>query len=168
MRQRDTEEDRISMYADDSSTFKAWADMITCAREIIGRFEKASGGKLHDGKTIVMKIGKTRHVQMTSSQLGVEFRMMKDKEREGYLGDVIGHDVTEEERYGKILEEIEKIGQKWNRERIRHIWTSNSSKHTAAQQDQPQSISQHTEQQMRKKLKEKFGPSCGKDRRGEW
>jgi len=34
------------------------------------------------------------------------------------LGDVIGHGVTEEERYGKILEDIEETGQKWNRERI--------------------------------------------------
>ena len=39
---------------------------------------------------------------------------MTEEERESYLGDLIGHGVTEEERYGGI----EKTGEKWNRERI--------------------------------------------------
>ena len=106
------------MYADDSSTFIAQTDQVKEAREIIGRFEKASGGKLHDGKTRVMKMGRTRQRDLTNKQLGVEFEMMKDEEREQYLGDIIGHGVTEEERFGEILENIEKTGQKWNRERI--------------------------------------------------
>ena len=37
---------------------------------------------------------------------------MKEDERERYLGDVIGHEVTEEERYGDILEKIEETGQR--------------------------------------------------------
>ena len=34
---------------------------------------------------------------------------------ESYLGDLIGHGVTEEERYEGILANIEKTGEKWNR-----------------------------------------------------
>ena len=117
-KQNDTNDDRISMYADDSSTFVALTDMIKKAREIIGRYEKTTAGKLHDGKTLMMKLGITRQRDMTSKQLGVDFRVMEEGERESYLGDVIGHEVTEDERYEKILENIEETGQKWNRERI--------------------------------------------------
>ena len=117
-KQTDTEEDRISMYADDSSTFIAQTRMIMKARVIIERYERATAGKLHDGKTIMMKLGMTRQRDMTSKQLGVDFRVMLEEERESYLGDVIGHGVTEEERYGGILENIEETGQRWNRERI--------------------------------------------------
>ena len=55
---------------------------------------------------------------MTSKQLGVKFRVMTEEERESYLGDLIRHGVTEEERFGGILANIEKTGEKWNRERI--------------------------------------------------
>ena len=70
------------MYADDSSTFVALTDMIKKAREIIGRHEKTTAGKLHDGKTIMMKLGITRLRDMTSKQLGVDFRVMTEEERE--------------------------------------------------------------------------------------
>ena len=55
---------------------------------------------------------------MTSKQLGVKFRVMTEEQRESYLGDLIGHGVTEEERYGGIMANIDKTGEKWNRERI--------------------------------------------------
>jgi hypothetical protein len=106
------------MYADDSSTFVAQTDMIEKARYIIARYEKTTASKLHDGKTTMMKMGKTRQREMTSKQLGVDFRLMTEEERENYLGDVIGHGVTEEERYGDIMEKIEETGQRWNKERI--------------------------------------------------
>ena len=76
------------------------------AISIIVRFEKATGRKLHDGKTTVIKIGKTRTRQMTNKQLGVEFKILTDDERELYLGDIMGHDIDEAERYGPILERI--------------------------------------------------------------
>ena len=59
-KQTDTHDDRISMYTDDSSTFVAWTDMVKKARTIIERYEKTTAGKLHDGKTILMKLGRTR------------------------------------------------------------------------------------------------------------
>ena len=55
---------------------------------------------------------------MTNAQLGAEFRIMQEEERECFLGDVVGAEVTEEERYGEILMKIEKTGQQWNREGI--------------------------------------------------
>ena len=59
-----------------------------------------------------------RKQEMTNAQLGAEFRIMHDEERECYLGDVVGAEVTEEERYGEILTKIEQTGQQWNREGI--------------------------------------------------
>ena len=59
------------MYADDSSTFIAQADKTRKAREIIKRYERETAGQLHNGKAIVVKLGKTRQRDMTSKQLGV-------------------------------------------------------------------------------------------------
>jgi hypothetical protein len=116
-KQKDTDDDRISMYADDSATY-IQPDKTKKAREIISRYEKATAGQLHDGKTILAKLGITRQREMTNRQLGVTFRVMTEEDRENYLGDLIGHEMTEEERYGEILEKIEETGQKWNKERI--------------------------------------------------
>jgi hypothetical protein len=144
------------MYADDSSTFVAWTDMVKKARTIIERYEKTTAGKLHDGKTILMKLGRTRQRHMTSKQLGVDFRVMTEDERESYLGDVIGHDVTEEERYGNILENIEETGQRWNRERIgiygQAIVANTLLLSKISHRAQVNTLSQ----QVRKQLKEKF------------
>ena len=47
--------------------------------------------------------------------MGLEFKILTDDEREMYLGDIMGHDIDEADRYGLILERIEKAGQDWNR-----------------------------------------------------
>jgi len=144
------------MYADDSSTFIAQAEKTAKAREIINKYEKSTAGQLHDGKTILMKLGKTRQRDMTSKQLGVDFRVMKEEERESYLGDVIGHGVTEEERYDTILEKIQETGQRWNRERIgiygRAIVANTLLLSKISHRAQVNTMST----QVRKKLKEKF------------
>ena len=144
------------MYADDSSTFVALTDMIKKARAIIERYERTTAGKLHDGKTIMMKLGLTRLIDMTSKQLGVEFRLMTEEDRESYLGDVIGHGVTEEERYGEILERIEETGERWNRERIgiygQAIVANTLLLSKISHRAQVNTLSL----QVRKKLKEKF------------
>ena len=81
---------------------------------------------------------------------------MGDDREESYLGDLIGHGVTEEERYGGILANIEKTGEKWNRERIgiygRAIVTN-----------LPQSASQYDERPRRSSER-----SCGKEQEREW
>ena len=77
------------MFADDSSTLTAKTEQIRVARNIIGDFERASGSKLHDGKTMILKLGKTRRKALTKKQLGVEFTIMEDDATEDYLGDVM-------------------------------------------------------------------------------
>ena len=106
------------MYADDSSSLIARPDQVRKAREIVSRYERATGAKLHEGKTMVMPIGKMRQRSMTNTQLDVKYSMMGREDREVYLGDVMGYGVTDEERFGKILEGIEKTGRTWNKENI--------------------------------------------------
>ena len=62
-----------------------------------------------------IKFRKTRKREISRKQMGVDFGI---EEKEVYLGDVIGGDVTEAERYDDILDAIEKTGQRWNREDI--------------------------------------------------
>jgi hypothetical protein len=155
-KQEDTEDDRISMYADDSSTFIAHAEKTGKAREIINNYERSTAGQLHDGKTILMKLGRTRRKDITSKQLGVEFKVMSGEERESYLGDVIGHGVTEEERYEEILKRIEGTGRKWNKEGIgiygRAIVANTLLLSKISHRAQVNTMSDQT----RKKLKETF------------
>ena len=81
---------------------------------------------------------------------------MTEEERESYLGDLIGHGVTEEERYGGILANIEKTGEKWNRERIgiygRAIVANTLLLSKISHRAQVNTMSA----QVRKNLKEKF------------
>jgi hypothetical protein len=63
-------------------------------------YEQASGSKLYEGKTMILKLGNTRKKVMTNRQIGVKFTILEDEAREKYLGDVIGNDVTEEQRFG--------------------------------------------------------------------
>jgi len=155
-KQEDTEDDRISMYADDSSTFIAHAEKTGKAREIINNYERSTAGQLHDGKTILMKLGRTRRKDITSKQLGVEFKVMSGEDRENYLGDVIGHGVTEEERYEEILKKIEGTGRKWNKEGIgiygRAIVANTLLLSKISHRAQVNTMSDQT----RKKLKETF------------
>ena len=117
-KQKDSIDDRISMFADDSSTLTAKTEQIRVARNIIGDFERASGSKLHDGKTMILKLGKTRRKALTKKQLGVEFTIMEDDATEDYLGDVIGNEVKEGDRFDEKLEKMKKLGERWNRENI--------------------------------------------------
>ena len=117
-RQTDTKDDRISLYADDNMTIITKTEHVKKVKEITRRYGKATGGALNEDKTTLIRIGKMRKQEMTNAQLGAEFRIMQEEERECYLGDVVGAEVTEEERYGEILMKIEKTGQQWNREGI--------------------------------------------------
>ena len=101
------------MFADDSSTIVANTKQIVEARIVINKFEKATGAKLHDGKTKVMKLGKTRKEKLTNKQIQVDFTIMEEDGSEEYLGDIIGNEVTEDQRFGKKVEGIEKEGSRW-------------------------------------------------------
>ena len=118
LKQEDTKDDRISMFADDSSTFVSQAGQIRAARNIILNYERATGGKLHEDKTKILKLGRTRKENMTNKRLGVKFEIMQEGDRETYLGDVIGNEVQEEERFGEIIAKVTKTGENWNKEHI--------------------------------------------------
>jgi hypothetical protein len=93
-------------------------EQIQKARQIMRKYEKATGACLHDDKTIIMKLGKTRSKNMTSKELGVEFKILKDTETEEYLGDVTGNEVTDEMRWDEPLKKMKKKGEEWNRANI--------------------------------------------------
>ena len=111
-------EDKVSLYADDSATFISRRENIKKTRSVIEQYENATGAKLHEGKTKIMRVGGRKSVEMTKRDIGVNFTIMEVGEHETYLGDVIGTNVTEEERFGKILKSIEKTGRRWNAENI--------------------------------------------------
>ena len=94
---------------------------------------------------------------------------MQEEERECYLGDVVGAEVTEEERYGEILMKIEKTGQQWNREGI-GIYGQALVANTILLGKITHRASVNTiSTAMRKKLKEKFRAFIwkGEDRRAK-
>ena len=94
-RDRDNKEDRVSLFADDSATFIASRRMIRIVREIIAEYERATGQKLHDGKTKILRVGKNSTREMTNEEIGVDFEIMKAGDVERYLGDMVGNEVTD-------------------------------------------------------------------------
>lgn len=112
------EEDKISLFADDSATIVADKDQLRESRETIHRYEKASGSKLHDGKTLIMKIGKGRKKEFTNHQIGVDFKILKDGDIEKYLGDMVGNEVKEQDTFDEPMEKMEKTGKKWNQQGV--------------------------------------------------
>ena len=57
-KQHDNEGDRLSMFADDSSTMTTSTEQVFYARENIHTYEKASCSELHEGKTKIIKLEK--------------------------------------------------------------------------------------------------------------
>ena len=111
------EEDRVSLFADDSGVFVGDPEKETSkARIVIGRYEKATGGALHETKTMVMLLGGARKRGLTKEQLGVEFTVLEEGGIEKYLGDLVGNKVTEEQMFKKGLEKMVEVGDRWNRE----------------------------------------------------
>ena len=112
-------QDTISLFADDSCICarQPFEDLKE-ARITMEKYEQASGSALHEGKTKIMKIGKTREKMMTNRQIGVKFTILEDKAQETYLGDIIGNEVTEEQRFDGCLEKMQEKGDRWNRENV--------------------------------------------------
>jgi hypothetical protein len=112
-------EDKISLFADDSAICLGKPhEQAKEARITMKRYEEASGSELHDGKTMIMKIGSTRKRVMTNMQIEVKFTILEDEAKEKYLGDVVGNEVTEKERFEDRIEKMKKIGNRWNRENV--------------------------------------------------
>jgi len=113
------EEDTISLFADDSCVCLGKpASQTKEARITMGEYEGASGSALHEGKTMIMKIGKTRRERLTKQQLGVSFKILEDDAVEKYLGDLVGNAVSEEKRFEKPMSRLATTGSRWNREKI--------------------------------------------------
>ena len=115
------ETDKVSLFADDSSMFILKTTQILATRKTIHKFEKATGARLHDGKTKIMKLGQTRQENKTREEIGTEFEIMLDDEIERYLGEMIGNSVKDTDRHDDNLEEMKTTGERWNREGITMI-----------------------------------------------
>ena len=116
--QRDNEDGRLSMFADNSSTITTTPDQVKAAREDIHTYKKASCSKLHEGKTLIIKLGKARSKHVTVATLNIKFTIIEDGANETYLGDTIGNNVTEEQTFGKALKSIKTLGNKWHKQNI--------------------------------------------------
>ena len=105
---------------------------------------------------------------MTNKQLGVEFNILIDDEREMYLGDIMGHDIDETERYGPILERIEKAGQDWNRANIGIYGRAIVANTILLSKISHRALVNTISTQMRKQIKESFRVFMwkGEERRG--
>ena len=116
--QGENEDDRLSMFADDSATFVTAPDQILPARINIGAFEGGTTAALHELKTKIMRLGPAATKTLTKTDTQVKFIIMEDKETEKYLGDIIGNNVTEDDTFGHLLESVEKLGNRWLKEHI--------------------------------------------------
>lgn len=115
------EVDKVSLFADDSGMFIHKTRQIRATRNTIRKFEKATGARLHDGKTKIMKMGQTRQENKTREEIGTEFAIMLDDEIERYLGEMIGNSVKDTDRHDDNLEAMKKTGERWNMEDITMI-----------------------------------------------
>ena len=112
------EDDRLSIFADDSATFVTATDQILPARINIGTYEGGTTAALHELKTTIMRLGPTSTKQLTQTDTHVKFIIMEDKATERYSGDIIGNNVTEDDTFGHLLETVEKLDTRWLKEHI--------------------------------------------------
>ena len=84
-------------------------------RELMRDYEQATASKLNDGKTMVMRLGdmRKRQIEQELKVMKVEFTLMENEDTEKYLGDIIGGEVTEADRFDEKIEEMVKLGKKW-------------------------------------------------------
>ena len=116
--QLENEDDRLSMFANDSATLVTAINQILPARINIGTYEGGAGAALNELKTIMMKLGPARLKSLTHTETQVKFKIMEDMANERYLGDIIGNNITEGDTFGTILASVEKPGTQWLKEHI--------------------------------------------------
>ena len=104
--QTDNIDDRLSMFANDSPTIVTSSTQVPPARENIHTYKKVTSFRLYEGKTIITKLGKAHKMNISQKTFNVNFSIMKDKNNETYLGNVIKNNVTEEQE--KMLELADK------------------------------------------------------------
>ena len=149
------------MFADDSSTITSKPSEVAIARENIHMYEKVSTSKLHDGKTIIIKLGKARTKNVTKALMKVNFTIMKENDNETYLGDIIGNNVTEEQTFDKAIKGMEKLGEKWLKEIVgihgRTIVANTLLTSKIAHRASVNGISKNMKNNINKTIKELYG-----------
>ena len=108
--QAENEDDRLSMFADDSATLVTALNQILPARINIGTYEKGTGAALHEIKTIMIRLGPARLKTLTPADTKVKFKIMEDGKNERYLGDIIGNNITEDDTFAALLQKMETLG----------------------------------------------------------
>lgn len=105
----------LSLFADDSALMIGSVEEIGRGRKLMREYERATASKLHDGKTMVMRLGNMRNRSMEQElkDMEVEFTLMQNEDTEKYLGDIIGGKVTEADRFDDKIESMVKLGKKW-------------------------------------------------------
>lgn len=108
----------ISLFADDSALMIGDPrNQIVECRNIVSVYERGTGSKLNDSKTLILLLGRSR-IELEGVNLGVEFSTMSDDDIEKYLGDLIGHMVSENDRFREGFRKIERISKRWLRENL--------------------------------------------------
>ena len=104
----------MSLFADDSAMMVGTEEEIGRGRQHMKDYERSTASKLHDKKTMVMRLGKMKQRMIDHKKLNVEFTIMKNDDQEPYLGDIIGNTVTESERFDEKVEMMEGVGRPWH------------------------------------------------------
>ena len=98
-----------SYFADDSSITITKQKQIPILRgECIGTYEKGSGAKLNDGKTVLIPIGESNTRLMVETEMKMKPRYKADN----FLGDIIGNKVNNE-IFKKPIKRTKKKIQTW-------------------------------------------------------
>ena len=109
--QQDYDNDGLSMFADESSMITTTETQVKATCKNIHTHEKTSCSKLHEGKTLIIKLGKAQTKNITPAILDVNFTIMADSATKTYLDNTIGNTVTEEQSFSKIIQGIEMLGK---------------------------------------------------------
>ena len=110
------QKDKLSLYADDSALIVEGAiEGVTEGSVVIKQYERATGSELHSGKTNILLLGKAKDGKVGQNSFrmrGIEYSVWSKKTGVKYLGDVIGHKITEEERFGEGVREMRRVGKR--------------------------------------------------------
>jgi predicted Zn-ribbon and HTH transcriptional regulator len=107
---------KISLFADDAAGFVSDVrQAISKFRQALSDYEKATGAKLHDGKTMVLMLGRNKHSEIDLLQHGVQFKRMETDQKERYLGGLVGNNITESDKFKEPLEKLKKVKKEWSR-----------------------------------------------------
>ena len=89
------------MFSNDIFTIVLNSTQVKKSRENINSHDISSNSKLHEGNTIVTKIGKACSMSVLKETSNVTFSIMKDEDNKTYLRNVKGSNVIESQALEK-------------------------------------------------------------------